>query len=36
MVEELDRRGFRMGKRNGMGPDSCAAGGIRRAVEFTD
>lgn len=36
MVEELDCRGLRVDKRNGVGPDSGAAGGIRRAVEFTD
>ena len=36
MVEELDCRGLRVGKRNGVGPDSGAADGVRRAVEFTD
>lgn len=36
MVEELDCCGLRVDKRNGVGPDSGAADGIRRAVEFTD
>ena len=36
MVEELDCRGLRVDKRNGVGPDSGGAVGIRRAVEFTD
>ena len=36
MLEELDCRGLRVGKRYDMEPNSAAAGGIRGAVEFTD